>query len=95
MYVQVLVSYDIADTKKRTKLFESLKDVGLKPIQKSLFWGYILPSEKRVVNALFKKYCDIETDKALMVNATLDQSIENSFGYDESDFVHPSGYEIV
>ena len=39
MFVQVIVGYDISDTKNRTKMFNDLKDVGLLPIQKSLFWG--------------------------------------------------------
>ena len=95
MYVQVLVSYDISDTKKRNKLFEALKDVGLKPIQKSLFWGYILPSEKRVIKELFKIYCDTKSDKALIINASLDKAIEDTFGYEQEDFKHPSGFEIV
>ena len=95
MYVQVLVSYDISDTKKRNKLFEVLKDVGLKPIQKSLFWGYILPSEKRAIKELFKIYCDIKIDKALIINASLDKVIDDTFGYDAEDFKHPSGFEIV
>ena len=95
MYAQVLVSYDISDTKRRNKLFEALKDVGLKPIQKSLFWGYVLPSEKRVIKELFKIYCDIKSDKALIVNASLDKTIEDTFGYDAEYFKHPNGFEIV
>lgn len=95
MYAQVLVSYDISDTKRRNKLFEALKDVGLKPIQKSLFWGYVLPSEKRVIKELFKIYCDIKSDKALIVNASLDKTIEDTFGYDAECFKHPNGFEIV
>jgi len=59
MYSQILVSYDISETKKRNKFFDELKDLGLKSIQKSVFWGYVLPSEKRIIMELFKKYCDI------------------------------------
>ena len=95
MYTQIIVSYDISNTKSRTKFFEELKDLGLKPIQKSLFWGYVLASEKRIIKTLFKKYCKIETDKAIMVNATLDKDLNDSFGYDEDDFKHPSGFEII
>ena len=95
MYAQVIVSYDIADTKMRTKLFEALKDQGLRPIQKSLFWGYVLPSERRMILRLFEEYCNIETDKAILTNVTLDQNIRETFGYDREDFVHPEGYEII
>ena len=95
MYTQIVVSYDIEENKDRKKLFEELKDLGMKPIQKSVFWGYVLPSEKRIIKELFKKYCKIERDKAFMVNVTLDKDLENSFGYDENDFSHPESFEII
>jgi CRISPR-associated endonuclease Cas2 len=95
MYTQIIVSYDIEDNKNRKKLFEELKDIGLKPIQKSVFWGYVLSSEKRIIKELFKKYCKIETDKAFMVNGTLDKDLDSCFGYDEDDFKHPESFEII
>ncbi|MFY9075204.1 CRISPR-associated endonuclease Cas2 [Malaciobacter mytili] len=95
MYTQIIVSYDITDTKNRNKFFEELKDLGLISIQKSVFWGYILPSEKRIIKELFKKYCQIETDKAFIVNVTLDKDLNDSFGYDEDDFNHPESFEII
>lgn len=95
MYSQIIVSYDISDTKNRNKFFEELKDVGLVSIQKSVMWGYVLLSEKRVIKQLFKKYCQIETDKAFIVNVTLDKDLNDSFGYDEDDFKHPESFEII
>ncbi len=95
MYSQIIVSYDIEDNKNRKKLFEELKDLGLTPIQKSVFWGYVLVSEKRAIKKLFKKYCDKEIDKAFMTNAVLDKDLDNSFGYNEQDFKHPESFEIV
>ena len=95
MYVQVVVSYDIANTKMRNKLFEELKDLGLKPIQKSVFWGYLLPSQKRIVKLLFEKYCDIKQDKAFLTNAIIDKNLDDTFGYEKQDFNHPEGFEII
>ncbi|CAA6815593.1 MAG: CRISPR-associated endoribonuclease Cas2 [uncultured Campylobacterales bacterium] len=95
MYTQIIVSYDISNTKNRNKFFEELKDIGLKSIQKSVMWGYILPSEKRIIKNIFKKYCEIKTDKVFIVNATLDKDLSNSFGYDEDDFKHPNSFEII
>ena len=95
MYTQVIVSYDISETKKRNKFFDELKDLGLSSIQKSVFWGYILPSEKRVIKQLFKRYCNIKTDKAFIVNVSLDKDLDNSFGYDKSDFSHPESFQII
>jgi CRISPR-associated protein Cas2 len=95
MYTQVIVSYDISDTKNRNKLTQELKDLGLVSIQKSVMWGYILTSERRVIRGLFKKYCDIEVDKAFIVNVTLDKSLDDSFGYDKDDFKHPESFQII
>ncbi|VVM27565.1 hypothetical protein BSPWISOXPB_10537 [uncultured Gammaproteobacteria bacterium] len=39
LHNEVMVAYDIEDSKNRTKLFKKLKDISLKPIQKSVFWG--------------------------------------------------------
>lgn len=95
MYTQVIVSYDISNTKNRNKFYEELKNLGLISIQKSVFWGYILQSEKRVIKELFQKYCDIKIDKAFLVNASLDKDIDNTFGYDIDDFKHPDSFEII
>ena len=95
MYSQIIVSYDISNTKNRNKFFEELKDLGLTSIQKSVMWGYVIISEKRVIKELFKKYCEIETDKAFIVNVTLDKDLNDSFGYDEDDFKHPESFEII
>ena len=35
--MQYLIAYDIENTKNRTKLFEKLKDFGLKPVQNRFF----------------------------------------------------------
>ena len=95
MYSQVIVSYDIVDNKKRKKLFDELKDIGLISIQKSVFWGYVLASEKRVIKELFKKYCSAGVDKAFLVNVNLKDNLENSFGYTRDDFPHPENFEII
>ena len=92
MYSQVIVSYDIENNKNRTKLYEELKDIGLTPIQKSVFWGYLLVSEKRVVLELLKKYCN-KDDKAFLINTSL--NIENCIGYTEKEFSHPEEFEII
>ena len=52
-YTQVIIAYDIADNKKRIKFYETLKDFGLLPIQKSVFWGYILPSERKSIISVY------------------------------------------
>ena len=94
-YSQIIIAYDIADNKKRLKFYELLKDYGLKPIQKSVFWGYILPSERKSLIASYKEYCDIKCDKVIMVNTSLEQNIPECFGYTKSLFRRPDDFEII
>lgn len=94
-YTQVIIAYDIADNKKRNKFYEALKDFGLLPIQKSVFWGYLLPSERQSIISIYKDFCDIECDKIIMVNAALEQNINNCFGYTKEFFRKPDDYDII
>lgn len=86
LFFEVLVSYDIEDNKNRKKLFDTLKDMGLVSIQKSVFWGHLKMAEIKLLPNLFAKYCS-KTDKAFFVRADLSKEIlNNSTGYAASDF---------
>ena len=41
-----LIAYDIEDNKNRSKVFEMLKDFGLRAVQKSVFFGELSNAEK-------------------------------------------------
>ena len=64
---EYLTSYDIQDNKVRKHLSDELGKNGLKPVQKSVFWGYLTHAEmelvKRCLNSLLEK-----TDKALITH---------------------------
>ena len=94
-YTQVIIAYDIADNKKRIKFYETLKDFGLLPIQKSVFWGYILPSERKSIISIYKEFCDIKSDNVIMVNAALEQNIQDCFGYIKEFFRKPDDFDII
>lgn len=82
---EIIVSYDIEDNKKRNSLFETLKDFGLKPVQKSVFWGRVLPAEERaIINELAEILSD-ETDKGFVIRANLSEQ-RAKFGYESDDF---------
>lgn len=72
LYAEYLVSYDVQDTKARTALFNALKDVGLIPIQKSVFWGWLIPAECKMVQRLFRDKLDT-FDSAFIVPCKLSQ----------------------
>ncbi len=97
LYNEVLVSYDIADTKQRTKLFNKLKDISLTSIQKSVFWGHLNKAEEDSVKRLLKTYC-AKTDKAFITRVKLSEQIQadNSMGYEKQDFPrHSASYHVV
>lgn len=81
-----IVTYDISNTKMRTKVFESLKDFGLKHIQGSVFWGMIRTAEKNAIGKLLKESCG-ENDRALIWPVSIND-IQNSIvvNYPEDTF---------
>lgn len=97
LHNEVLVSYDIGNTKNRTKLFKKLKDISLSPIQKSVFWGHLNAAEESSVKRLLKEYCK-KTDKAFIARIKLSEQVNqnNSVGYDKDDFAaNPKEYYVI
>ncbi len=93
---EVLVAYDVEDNKRRSRLHEALKDIGLQPIQYSVFWGLILGAEERAVKRLFRLELDRKTDKAFLVPVrTGGQSRVATFGYVVNPFEKPERYDVT
>ena len=92
---EVLVSYDVESNKERKKLFEQLKDLGLQPIQKSVFGGFLNKAEERAVHRLFKSL-NGDNDRAFLVRAKLGEIIgKYGVGYQPDDFLLPKTYEVL
>lgn len=87
LFHQIIVGYDIVDTKIRTKLFETLKDFGLVSIQKSIMWGYINYAEEKAIRTLLKHML-MAQDKGfvLRVNNASEQIQKYGVGYKEMHF---------
>ena len=97
LHNEVLVSYDIEDNRERSKLFRALKEVALRPIQKSVFWGHLNRAEERAVRRLLKQHC-ARGDKAFIVRARLSEQIaeQNSVGYTVDEFPRrPERYHVL
>lgn len=94
IYKEIVVFYDISDNKKRKKVFDKLKDLGLSPIQESVFWGYVLGSDYKAVLRLIKTTED--GDKIAVVKSNLGQNYhENSKGLDQIIMEqHPDKHQI-
>jgi len=86
LFYDVIVCYDIDNNKKRKEVFEKLRDLGLKPVQKSVFWGRILPAEQRAIN----QYLDNEIqrpNKAFVIKGSFTKQFQkNSYGYEHENW---------
>jgi CRISPR-associated protein Cas2 len=70
---EVLVSYDIENNKKRTKLLNQLKDIGMISIQKSVMWGKLLPADIILIKRVLTKELCKDSDKAFILVSKLTQ----------------------
>ena len=82
---EVLVCYDIEDNKQRKKLHTALLDLGLKNVQKSVFWGHLNRAEQRLVSNLFKKYLS-NFDRAFLTRSNINFKEDTIFGHRNEEF---------
>lgn len=83
LYREIIVCYDVSENKARKKIADGLKDFGMVPIQKSVFWGELLPAEEKAVLKLLQKWiAKGGDDRAFLVPASLSSRIQDwSVGY--------------
>lgn len=88
LWVEVLISYDITENKVRKRFYDFLLDMGLKPIQKSLFWGIILrPELKDIQDRINFEHLKIgEDDKILITKVNLLSDITYTHGHIKEEF---------
>ena len=83
---EYLISYDVEDNKIRTRVFKELGKYGLRPVQKSVFWGYLTMAEikaiKRYLNDKLEK-----DDKAFVTHTNFNGRGQSYFvGHKKADF---------
>ena len=83
---EYLISYDVEDNKIRAHVYKELGKHGLKPVQKSVFWGYLtlaeLESLKRYLNQSLEK-----ADKAFITHTNFNGRGQSYFiGHQKHDF---------
>lgn len=66
-----IVAYDISCSKTRNRVFEALKDFGMRHVQESVFWGVLRSAEVRAVERLLVDACEGLDDRAMFVPMTL------------------------
>lgn len=92
MYTNYLVCYDIEDNKVRKKFYEKLKDLGLVPIQKSVFMGYLKPPEFVAVQDIAKNLLNEGTDSCLWFACSLSEDqVRSCLGLKNFTLEDPDG----
>ena len=65
---EYLISYDVADTKSRTRVYKELIQYGMFAVQKSVFWGYLTIAELHSVQRYLSEKLQT-SDKAFIVHS--------------------------
>lgn len=96
IFVKYLVCYDISDSRKRRQFFEDLKDLGLIPVQKSVFYGDLKPPEVKMLSQMIKNKLDPEEDSCLWFpcHLTVDR-IQSCLGLHNFSYNPPDGNGII
>lgn|SRR5574344_1080597 len=96
IYTKFLVCYDVEKDKTRKKLFDSLKDLGLVQIQKSVFYGDLNVADYSAMKRLVNDLLDKSTDKCLWIKChLLEQDVRACFGYKNFSYTEPDGYDTI
>lgn len=91
-YTRYLVCYDIEDNKTRKKLADFLKDLGLQPLQKSVFWGELNRAELRSLERYTRSHLDKSSDKCFWIATSLDEmQLKKGIGYEHFSYIPPDG----
>ncbi|TGK12367.1 CRISPR-associated endonuclease Cas2 [Leptospira fletcheri] len=71
-FIEILVCYDIESNRIRKKVSDMLKDFGLVSIQKSVYWGWVIPAEKKaILHNIHNKYDLQISDRVLVMDVNL------------------------
>jgi CRISPR-associated protein Cas2 len=96
LYQRYLVCYDIVNTKTRTRFADTLKDLGLFPVQKSVFIGELNQAELRSLIRYAQKHLDPKEDKAFWLPTLLDEKrLQQGIGYAGFTFVRADGHACI
>ena len=96
IYTKYLICYDIEENKVRKKFFDGMKDLGLIPIQQSVFYGDLNNAEFNAMKSLASELLNENKDKCLWIKCNLAESeIKGCVGYKEFEYDEPDGYKTI
>ncbi len=83
---EYLICYDVADTKIRSKVFNELEKIGMKAVQKSVFWGCLTHAELSAIFRFIKDSIE-HGDKALITRTNFNgQGHSFLIGHEKEEF---------
>lgn len=92
---EYLICYDITDDKIRLCVFKELEQYGLKPIQKSVFWGYLTKAEWSAVKRHLQTQLE-KSDKAFISKAGFNRKGPSYFvGHTKEDFTDWKETDVI
>ena len=96
LYREVLIAYDVEDNRRRGRLHKALKDIGLQPVQYSVFWGLILGAEEKAIQRLFRRELDRRKDKAFVIPVRASENSRTQiWGYVMDPFEKPERFDVT
>mgnify|MGYP003372834757 CR=1 FL=1 len=96
MYTKYLICYDVDNDRNRKKLFKFLKDLGLVPIQLSVFYGDLNQAEFNSLKNYVFMTLDKDSDKVIWIKCNLkSENINACFGYSNFKYLEPDAYETI
>ena len=83
---EYMICYDIQNNKKRSKVYNELEKIGLKAVQKSVFWGYLTNAEITSIYCFIKQLVD-EEDRILLTKTNFNgRGFSHLIGHCPEDF---------
>lgn len=96
IFTKYLVCYDIDSDRTRSRFFDALKDLGLVPLQKSVFYGELNPAELRELWKMSRKMLDEDTDKCFWIPCSIKTEAMRQFiGYKNFRYIASDGFLTV
>ncbi|WP_295480386.1 CRISPR-associated endonuclease Cas2 [uncultured Sutterella sp.] len=96
IYAKYLVCYDVSSNSRRKKFSDALKDLGLVPMQGSVFYGDLKPAEVRALARTAEKLLEPTEDKCFWFACRLDPAdIRACVGYANWSFDEADCHGII
>lgn len=96
IYAKYLVCYDVSSNSRRKKFSDALKDLGLVPMQGSVFYGDLKPAEVRALARTAEKMLEPEEDKCFWFACRLDPAdIQKCVGYTDWTYAEADGHGVI